>query len=56
MPADDREPGGGGDLTRRDLIRLGAAATISASLGVESLGAQTASPTAAPPRTFFTPQ
>jgi hypothetical protein len=41
------------DLTRRDLIKLGAAATVAASLSVgEQLAAQTAPAT----RTFFTPQ
>ena len=40
------------DLGRRDLIKLGAVATVAASLGVtESLAAQAA----APAQTFFTP-
>ena len=39
------------DLDRRDLIKLGAAATLAVSLGVEPLSAQ--APAAA--RTFFTP-
>jgi hypothetical protein len=41
------------DLTRRDVIKLGAAATVAASLSVgEQLAAQTATAT----RTFFTPE
>jgi Gluconate 2-dehydrogenase subunit 3 len=44
---------GGTDLSRRDLIKLGAAATLTASLGVgESLAAQ--SPAAAAAPAFFT--
>jgi hypothetical protein len=50
----DREPVGPTDLTRRELIKLGAAVTLSASLGVgPELSAQ-ALPSAAP--AFFTPQ
>jgi hypothetical protein len=49
-----------GDLSRRDLIRLGAAATVAASLGIaDSLTAQSAPSVAAPTtaaRTFFTPE
>ena len=42
------------ELSRRDVIKLGAAATLAASLGVaDSLGAQ--SSPAATPQTFFTP-
>jgi hypothetical protein len=55
VSADDRESSGG-DLTRRDVIKLGAAATLAASLGVESLAAQAPAPAAATPRTFFTPE
>jgi hypothetical protein len=41
------------DLTRRDVIKLGAAATVAASLSVgETLAAQTA----AVPKAFFTPE
>jgi glucoside 3-dehydrogenase (cytochrome c) hitch-hiker subunit len=40
------------DLTRRDVIKLGAAATVAASLGV---GQELAAQTAAAPKTFFTP-
>jgi hypothetical protein len=49
------------DAGRRDLIKLGAAATVAVSLGVtqaEPLAAQTPAPAAGPsaaPRTFFTP-
>jgi hypothetical protein len=55
MDADDRtaEPGGPADLSRRDLIKLGAAATLSASIAVGDLSAQ-ALPSAAP--VFFTAQ
>lgn len=43
------------DLGRRDLIKLGAAATLAASLGVgESLAAQSAATPAAAVPTFFT--
>ena len=43
------------DLGRRDLIKLGAAATLAASLGVgESLAAQSAATPSAAVRTFFT--
>jgi hypothetical protein len=46
-----------GDLSRRDLIRLGAAATVAASLGVgETLMAQSPQPGATPPKTFLTPE
>lgn len=49
--ADEQE----GDLSRRDLIRLGAAATVAASLGLgKPLAAQ--SPAAAAAATFFTPE
>ena len=42
------------DLSRRDLIKLGAAATLAASLGIgETVTAQSAAAPAAP--TFFTP-
>jgi gluconate 2-dehydrogenase subunit 3-like protein len=47
------------DLSRRDLIRLGAAATLAASLGVgEPLAAQSSAAAAAttPARGFFTPE
>ncbi len=50
-------PGDGpnGTLTRRDAIRLGAAATITASLVLgETLSAQ--APVSAVPRVFFTPE
>jgi hypothetical protein len=44
------------DLTRRDLIRLGAAATVAASLALsEPLAAQLPSATSPAARTFFTP-
>ena len=50
----ERDPGGPADLTRRELIKLGAAATLTASLGVSiDLSAQAVT-TAAP--AFFTPQ
>ena len=57
-PAAPRSPEDGrdADLTRRDLIKLGAAATIAASVGLgETLAAQL--PAAGPPaaRAFFTP-
>jgi hypothetical protein len=48
------------DLSRRDLIKLGAAATLAASLGVgEALAAQSPAAAAASitaPQTFFTPE
>ena len=44
----ERDPGGPADLTRRELIKLGAAATLTASLGVNiDLSAQAVT-TAAP--------
>jgi hypothetical protein len=48
----------GTDLSRRDLIKLGAAATLAASCGIgESLAAQSpASAGAAAGRAFFTPE
>ena len=47
----------GPDLSRRELIKLGAAATVAASCGIgESLAAQSpASATSTAGRTFFTP-
>jgi hypothetical protein len=56
MAADDRnrEPQESADLTRRELIKLGAAVTLSASLGVTAdLSAQTPASTAP---AFFTAQ
>jgi hypothetical protein len=52
-------PGDGPDvtLTRRDAIKLGAAATITASLALgETLSAQAPVPGATVPRVFFTPE
>jgi len=49
-----RQPGGPADLTRRELIKLGAAATLTASLGVSTDLSAQAVATAAP--AFFTPQ
>jgi len=50
----ERDPGGPADLTRRELIKLGAAATLTASLGVSTDLSAQAVTTAAP--AFFTPQ
>ena len=51
--ASDEAPGVG-DLSRRDLLKLGAAATLTVSLGVgESVGAQL--PVSGAPAAFFTP-
>jgi hypothetical protein len=45
------------DLTRRDLIKLGAAATVAASLGLgDTLEAQATATPASVSATFFTPQ
>ena len=48
----------GTDMSRRELIKLGAAATVAASCGIgDSLAAQSpASPSSTAGRTFFTPE
>jgi hypothetical protein len=55
MDSDDRHTPSGGtaELSRRDLIRLGAAATLTASLGIGESPAQPSAPAAAAPA-FFT--
>jgi hypothetical protein len=57
MASDDREtpPRGPTDISRRDLIKLGAAATLTASLGVGESLAQSSAPQSAAP-VFFTPE